>query len=77
VTADWSTAKRHGQLGHLAARGKRSKHRRVEPWEPADDVTLIIRTLFNMNAKLDAIGDHVVAIRNLLEDDEEEEEEEI
>jgi hypothetical protein len=46
----------------------------LDPREPTDDVTLIIRTLFNMNAKLDAIGEHVVAIRNLLEDDEEEEE---
>jgi hypothetical protein len=48
---------------------------RVEPWEPTDDLTLIMRTLMNTDAKLDEITDHVVAIRSLLEDDDEEAEE--
>ena len=47
----------------------------MEPWEPSDDLTLIIRTLMDVNAKLDELGEHVVAIRSLLENDEEEEEE--
>jgi hypothetical protein len=47
----------------------------VEPWESTDDLTLIMRTLMTMDAKLDVIGDFVVAIWNTLEDDEEEEEE--
>jgi hypothetical protein len=49
----------------------------VEPWEPTDDLTLIIRTLMNIDVKLDDMREHVVAIRHLLEDDGEEEEEEI
>jgi hypothetical protein len=48
---------------------------RMEPWEPADDLTLIMRTLVTLDAKLDEIVGHVVAVRSLLEDDEEEEEE--
>jgi len=34
-----------------------------------------MRALMTMDAKVDEIVDHVVAIRSLLEDDEEEEEE--
>jgi hypothetical protein len=45
----------------------------VEPWESSDDLTLIMRRLMTMDAKLDVIGDFVVAIS--LEDTEEEEEE--
>lgn len=47
----------------------------MEPWESPDDVTLIIRSLLVINAKLDEAGEHLVAIRSYLEDDEEEEEE--
>lgn len=46
----------------------------MEPWEPADDLTLIMRTLMNIDAKLDGIAEYVEAIRRLLEDDGEEEE---
>ncbi len=49
----------------------------MESWEPADDLTLIIKTLMNLDAKVVEIREHVVSIRTLLEDDDEEEEEEI
>jgi hypothetical protein len=44
----------------------------VDPWENADrdDMTVIIGTLFEMNAKLTEIGSDVRTIRELLEDDE-------
>jgi hypothetical protein len=38
-------------------------------------VTTIIGGLFDINAKLDELGEHVVAIRRLLEDGDEAEEE--
>jgi hypothetical protein len=44
-------------------------------WEPSDDLTLIMRVLMSMDTKLDELGEHVVAIRRLLENDEEEAEE--
>jgi hypothetical protein len=47
----------------------------MEPWEPQDDSTTIIGALFDINAKLDEMAGHVVAIRSILEDDEEEAEE--
>jgi hypothetical protein len=47
----------------------------VEPWESSDDLTLIMRTLITMDAKLDEIVDHVTVVRQILEDDEEEAEE--
>ena len=46
----------------------------VERWEPADDLSLIIGTLMKVSAQLDEIGEHVVAIRSLLEDEDDEEE---
>jgi hypothetical protein len=52
------------------------EHPGVQPWEPQDDSTTIIGALFDINAKLDEIGTHIVAIRTLLEDDDEEKEEE-
>ena len=39
-------------------------------------MTTIIGGLFDINAKLDELGGHVLAIRRLLEGDDEEEEEE-
>jgi hypothetical protein len=47
----------------------------MEQWESTDDLTLIMKTLMTMDAKLDVIGEYVVGIWNILEDDEEEEEE--
>jgi hypothetical protein len=42
--------------------------------QEADDVSVILRALFEINAKLADVGEHVVAIRSLLEEDGEEEE---
>jgi hypothetical protein len=44
----------------------RGDDRRMEPWEPADDLTLTMRTLMTLDANLDEIVDHVVAVRSLL-----------
>jgi hypothetical protein len=46
----------------------------VDAWE-ADDTTTIIGALFDVNAKLDELAVHVIAIRQLLEEGDEEEEE--
>lgn len=48
----------------------------MERWESSDDLTLIMGALMNMDAKVDEVVDHVLAIRRLLESDDEEEEEE-
>ena len=48
----------------------------MEPLEGSDNLTLIMKTLMTMDAKLDQIGDHVVAIWTILGDDDEEEAEE-
>jgi hypothetical protein len=47
----------------------------MEPWVPSDDATLIMGVLMEMDARLEELGEHIVAIRRLLEDDEEEAEE--
>jgi len=50
----------------------------VEPWEPlptSDDISTIMRGLFDANVKLDRLTEDVAVIRDLLEDDGEEEEE--
>jgi hypothetical protein len=44
----------------------------MEPWEPADDATAILSTLMEIRERLDELGEHIVAIRELLEDGEEE-----
>jgi hypothetical protein len=49
----------------------------VQSWElGSDDATLIIKGIFEANAKLDEVGENLVAIRRLLEEDDGEEEEE-
>jgi hypothetical protein len=48
----------------------------VEPWEPTDDLTLIMEVLQRIEANLGEIGDHVVRVRSLLEEEDGEEEEE-
>ena len=50
----------------------------MEPWEHPDvsDTTLIIGTLFEINARVHQVADDVAAIRWLLEDEEDDGEEE-
>jgi hypothetical protein len=48
----------------------------VEPWEPTDDFTTIIKTLMDIRETLDELAEQVAVIRALLEEDDEEEAEE-
>jgi hypothetical protein len=49
----------------------------VQSWEIGrDDASLIIRGILALDAKLQEVGEDVVAIRTLLEEDDGEEEEE-
>jgi hypothetical protein len=56
----------------LSARRTTSTISAIEPWEPADDATAILSTLMEIRERLDELGEHIVAIRELLEDGEEE-----
>jgi len=50
-------------------------HLLVGEWLPEDAETLVVRTLFDMNARIIEVQDDVRAIRSLPEGDDEEEEE--
>jgi len=50
-------------------------HLLVGEWLPEDAETLVVRTLFDMNARIIEVQDDVRAIRSLPEGDVEEEEE--
>jgi hypothetical protein len=66
-------------MSHLALRRRDANHSREVNELPESDEsteTLIIRTLFRMNAKLADIREDVAAIRAYLEEDDGEEEEE-
>jgi hypothetical protein len=46
----------------------------VEAWEPWDDATAIMVALMNLDARIEDVANHVVAIHRILEDCGQEEE---
>ena len=66
---------RHVRRGHLAATLATEHHGAMEPWDVGDDLTIIMRALMNIDAKLDHAVDQVIQVRRILEGDEGEEEE--